>query len=146
MLPQSGFRRCLIDFNKLGRLIISSIVYLLSTLCFLPLLGTNIVTPQGVCQSLLVIPVFIWGSNSIPVCVQGWIISPYAYGDYVSCYPCTCMHMGSMAMRIRWCGAKHIALYGRSRATLDATATGRRHWASIRPVLPRRMLWSSILA
>jgi hypothetical protein len=26
----------------------------------------------------------------------------------------------SMAMRIRWYGAEHIAQYGRSRATLDA--------------------------
>ena len=48
-----------------------------------------------------------------------------------------------MAMRIRWYGAERIAQYGRSRATLDAT--GRRHRASgIRPVLPRRMPWSSI--
>jgi hypothetical protein len=44
----------------------------------------------------------------------------------------------SMAMQIRWYGAKCIAQYGRSRATLDAT--GRRHWASICPVLPRRTL------
>ena len=47
------------------------------------------------------------------------------------------------AMRVRRYYAKQIALYGRSRATLDAT--GRRHRASIRPVLPRRMPWSSIL-
>jgi hypothetical protein len=50
----------------------------------------------------------------------------------------------SMAMRIRWYGAKHIAQYGRSRATLDAT--GRRHRSSICPVLARRTPWSSILA
>jgi hypothetical protein len=50
----------------------------------------------------------------------------------------------SMVMRIRWYGAKHIAQYGRSRATLDAT--GRRHQASIRPVLPRQAPWSSISA
>jgi len=49
----------------------------------------------------------------------------------------------SMAMRIRWYGAECIAQYGRSRATLDAT--GRHHWASICPVLPRRMPWSLIL-
>ena len=35
----------------------------------------------------------------------------------------------SMAMRIRRYSAKHIAQYGRSRATLDAT--GRHHRASI---------------
>ena len=38
----------------------------------------------------------------------------------------------SITMRIRRYGAERIAQYGRSRATLDAT--GRRHWASIRPV------------
>jgi hypothetical protein len=43
-----------------------------------------------------------------------------------------------MAMRIRRYDAKRITQYGRSRATLDATATGRRHRASICPVLPRR--------
>jgi len=48
----------------------------------------------------------------------------------------------SMAMRIRWYGAERIAQYGRSRATLDAT--GCRHRASIRPVLPQRTPWSSI--
>jgi len=56
------------------RLIINSIVYLLSTLLyFLPLLGTNIVTHHGVSQSLLVISVSvcIQASKSIPVCVQG---------------------------------------------------------------------------
>jgi len=50
----------------------------------------------------------------------------------------------SMAMQIRRYGAERIDPYGRSRATLDAT--GRRHRASIRPVLPQRMPWSSILA
>jgi hypothetical protein len=50
----------------------------------------------------------------------------------------------SMAMRIRRYGAEHIAKYGRSRATVDAT--GRRHRASIHPVSPRRMPWSSISA
>jgi len=40
--------------------------------------------------------------------------------------------------------AEHITQCGKSRATLDAT--GRRHWASIRPVSPRRMPWSSISA
>jgi len=49
-----------------------------------------------------------------------------------------------MAMRIKRYGAKCITQYGRSRATRDAT--GRRHWASIHPVLPRRMPWSLILA
>jgi len=44
----------------------------------------------------------------------------------------------SMAMQIWWYGAEHNTQYGRSRATLDATG--------IRPVSPRRMLWSSILA
>jgi hypothetical protein len=39
-----------------------------------------------------------------------------------------------MVMRIRWYGAKHIAQYGRSRATRDAT--------SIHPVLPWRTPWS----
>jgi hypothetical protein len=48
----------------------------------------------------------------------------------------------SMTMRIRQYGAKRIAQNGRSRATLDAT--GRRHWAIIRLVSPRRMPWSSI--
>jgi hypothetical protein len=45
----------------------------------------------------------------------------------------------SMAMRIRWYGAERIVQYGRSRATLDVT--GRRHRASIHPVLPRQMPW-----
>jgi len=47
-----------------------------------------------------------------------------------------------MAMRIMWYGAEHIAQYGRSRATLDAT--GRRHWASIHPALHRQNAWPSI--
>jgi hypothetical protein len=48
----------------------------------------------------------------------------------------------SMAMWIRWYGAEHITQYGRSRVYFDAT---RRHdRAIIRPVLPRRMPWSSI--
>jgi hypothetical protein len=42
------------------------------------------------------------------------------------------------------CGYERIAQYGRSRATLDAT--GCRHRAINRPVSPRRMPWSSILA
>ncbi len=50
----------------------------------------------------------------------------------------------SMVMRIRRYGAKLIAQYGRSRATLDAT--GCRHRASISPVSPQRTPWSSILA
>jgi len=50
----------------------------------------------------------------------------------------------SMAMRIRRYGAECIAQYGRSSSTLDAT--GRRHRASICPVSPQRMPWSSILA
>jgi hypothetical protein len=50
----------------------------------------------------------------------------------------------SMAMWIKRYGAKRIAQYGRSRATLNAT--GHRHRASIHPVLPRWMAWSSILA
>ena len=49
----------------------------------------------------------------------------------------------TMAMRIRWYGAKRIAQYGRSRSTLDAT--GCHHWANIHPVLPRWTLWSLIL-
>ncbi len=49
-----------------------------------------------------------------------------------------------MAMQIRRYDAECIAQYGRSRATLDATIC--RHWASIRPVSPRRTPWSSILA
>jgi len=47
----------------------------------------------------------------------------------------------SMVMRIRRYGAERIAQYGRSRATLDAA--GRRHRASICPVLPQRTPWSS---
>jgi len=50
----------------------------------------------------------------------------------------------SMAMRIRWYSAEHIAQYGRSRATLDAI--GHRNRASIRPVSPRRTPWSLISA
>jgi len=50
----------------------------------------------------------------------------------------------SKAIRIRRYDAKHIVQYGRSRATLDATE--RRDRASIFPVLPQRMPWSSILA
>ena len=49
-----------------------------------------------------------------------------------------------MAMRIRWYGAKHIIQYGRSSVTLDATE--RRDWAIIRPVSPRRLPGSSVLA
>jgi hypothetical protein len=41
-----------------------------------------------------------------------------------------------MAMQIRWYGAERITQCGRFRATLDAT--GRRHPASICPILPRR--------
>jgi hypothetical protein len=47
-------------------------------------------------------------------------------------------------MRVRRYDAERIAQYGRSRATLDATE--RRNRASIRPVSPQRMPWSSILA
>jgi len=43
-----------------------------------------------------------------------------------------------MAMRIRWYCAEHIAQYGRSRATLDAT--GCRQWAIICPVLPQSLV------
>ncbi len=50
----------------------------------------------------------------------------------------------SMAMRIRRYGAERIAQYGRYRATLDAT--GGHYWASIRPVSPQWMPWSSISA
>jgi hypothetical protein len=39
----------------------------------------------------------------------------------------------SMAMRIRWYNAKHIARDGRSRTTLDAII--RCHWASICPCI-----------
>jgi hypothetical protein len=49
-----------------------------------------------------------------------------------------------MAMGIRRYSAKRITQYGRFRATLDATIC--LHWASIRPVLPRRTPWSLILA
>ncbi len=49
-----------------------------------------------------------------------------------------------MAIRIRRYGSERITQYGRSRATLDAT--GRRHRASICPVLPQRTPWSSISA
>jgi hypothetical protein len=42
------------------------------------------------------------------------------------------------------CNAKHIAQYGRSRATLDAT--GHCHWASFHPVSPQHMPWLVILA
>ena len=49
----------------------------------------------------------------------------------------------SMAMQIRWYGAKRIAQYSKSRASLDAT--GRLNWASICLISPRRTLWSSIL-
>ena len=48
-----------------------------------------------------------------------------------------------MAMQIRWYDTERISQDGRSRATLDDT--GRRHRASIRPVLPRGTPWSSIL-
>ena len=47
-----------------------------------------------------------------------------------------------MAMTMRWCNAERIAQYIRSMATLDAI--GCCHWASICPVLPWRMPWSSI--
>jgi hypothetical protein len=50
----------------------------------------------------------------------------------------------SMDMRIRRYDTERIPHDGRSRATLDAI--GRRHWASICPILPRRTPWSSILA
>jgi hypothetical protein len=52
----------------------------------------------------------------------------------------------SKAMRVRRYDAERIIQYGRSwaRATLDATE--RRNRASIHPVLPRRMPWSSISA
>ncbi len=49
-----------------------------------------------------------------------------------------------MAMWIRQYNAKCITHDGRLRATLDAI--GRCHWASMCPVLPRRMPWSLILA
>jgi len=48
----------------------------------------------------------------------------------------------SMAMRIRRYGTERIAHCGRSRATLDAT--GRHHRASIHPISPQQMPWSSI--
>jgi hypothetical protein len=50
----------------------------------------------------------------------------------------------SMSMRVRRYDAEHITLYGRSRATLDATE--RHDRASICPVLPRQTTLSSILA
>ncbi len=58
----------------------------------LPLLKTNVVTHQGVSQSLLVIPICIRGSKSIPVCIWGSRRSPYAYGDRMTCNPH--MHTG----------------------------------------------------
>ena len=76
-----------------GGLIIISIIYLLSTLQFLPLLGTNIVTHHGVSQSLLVIPIcqtgikinprMHMGIAEIPVCIRVShdMQSPYAHGD-----------------------------------------------------------------
>jgi hypothetical protein len=48
------------------------------------------------------------------------------------------------SLRVGQYNAKHIAQYGRSRDTLDATE--RRDWASIRPVSPQRTPWSSISA
>ena len=41
-----------------------------------------------------------------------------------------------IAMQIRRYSAERITQYGRSRATLGAF--GRRNWAHIRPILPRR--------
>jgi len=49
-----------------------------------------------------------------------------------------------MAMWIRWYGAKCIAQYDRSRATLDAT--GCCHRASICPVSPQRQFWRKKLS
>jgi hypothetical protein len=68
------------------------------------------------------------GMDHIPLCIWGLcvMLSLYAYG------------VDGHADQVVRC------LYGRSRATLDAT--GRCHRASIRPVLPRRMPWSSISA
>jgi hypothetical protein len=48
----------------------------------------------------------------------------------------------SKAMWVRRYDAKHIAQYGRSRATLDASE--HRDRASICPVSPQRTPWSSI--
>jgi len=50
----------------------------------------------------------------------------------------------SKVMRIRRYDAEHIAQYGRSRATRDATES--RDRASICPVLPQPTPWSSISA
>jgi hypothetical protein len=50
----------------------------------------------------------------------------------------------SIAMLIRRYNAEHIAQYSRSRATLDTVEHC--HWASICPLLPRRMPWSTNLA
>jgi hypothetical protein len=47
-------------------------------------------------------------------------------------------------MVIKRYGAKRITQYGRCRATLDATE--RLDQASIHPILPQRMPWSSISA
>ncbi len=49
-----------------------------------------------------------------------------------------------LAMRIRRYNVERITHNIRSRATIDAIR--RRKWASICPVSPRRMSWSSILA
>ena len=57
--------------------------------------------------------------------------------------PPPCLQAILMAIRVRRCEAHHIAQYSRSWATIDTT--GHCHWASICPILPRRMPRSSIL-
>jgi hypothetical protein len=47
----------------------------------------------------------------------------------------------SMAMAMQWYDAGHIARYGTSRASLEAT--GCRYWASACAVLPRQRPWST---
>jgi hypothetical protein len=55
-----------------------------------------------------------------------------------------CLQVILMAMVMCQFDTAHITQQGRSRAALDAT--GRRHRASIHPISPRRMSWSSIPA
>ncbi len=48
-----------------------------------------------------------------------------------------------MAMRIRQCNARGIAQWITSMASYEATRCP--HWASARAVLPRQLLWPTIL-
>jgi hypothetical protein len=67
------------------------------------------------------------------------------YGDDICEGSCVDVRRISRTIpTIGYLSAKCITQYGRSRATLDAT--GHSHRASIRPLSPRQMQWSSILA